>query len=296
MKKNFITLSWIVVPVLACLLTPWNTALGQGEESGHLLTVKKDVYLLRAGQQTAARARDPLFLEDAVATDLDSRAKLFFRDDSILNLGERSKVEVRQYLYNAKTDRSQAVYTLVEGSLKVVVGRSDLEIHTPTAVAAARGTKFLVAVQGTGDAIETLILVLEGEVAVRSITEQILKVVTLRQGQMTTVPLRKAPAPPAQTPPHLLDQYRSGTLAIGEVFRDRLDAIPGPGGARSEDAGTNTGEQKAVDNRDKGSEPKPGVWDAMKHLGQPPIAQEPRRALGRDRTHVNVNVDFPEGR
>jgi hypothetical protein len=298
MKKNWIVTATIVVPVLACILAPWNTALGQTEQSGHVLTVKKDVYLFRAGQQSAARARDPLYLEDAVATDQDSRAKLFFRDDSVLNLGERSRVEVEQYLYSTTTDRSRAVYNLVEGSLKVVVGRSDLEIHTPTAVAAARGTRFLVALRGTGDEIETLILVLEGEVAVRSITEQILKVVTLRQGQMTTVPLRKPPAPPTQTPPHLLDQYRTGTLAIGEVFRDRLDALPRPGDASSEESATAAGEPRADDRRDRdtGSEPKPGVWDAMKNLGQPPIAQEPSRALGSDNTDVNVNVDFPEGR
>jgi hypothetical protein len=82
------------------------------------------------------------------------------------------------------------------------------------------------------------------------------------------------------------------------VFRDRLDAIRGPGDARSEDAATDPGQRQAADKRDKesGSQPNPGVWDAMKNLGQPPIAQEPSRALGRDNTDVNVNVDFPEGR
>ena len=68
----------------------------------------------------------------------------FFNDDSILNLSELSRVEVEEYMYNAEKNRTKSIYKLVEGSLRVVVGRSDLEVHTSTAVAASRGTKFVI--------------------------------------------------------------------------------------------------------------------------------------------------------
>jgi len=273
--------SWIAIPVFIGLLILWGTAFGETEESGRVLTVKRDVYLLRAGQQLDARARDPLLLEDVVITDHKSRTKLFFKDDSILNLGERSRVEVAQYLYSSEKERSQAVYTLLEGSLKVVVGRSDLEIHTPTAVAAARGTKFIVGVKGTGADLVTLIMVLQGEVLVKSVMEKIKEIATLQQGQMTRVAMGKPPERPVQTPPHLLEQYMAGTVAIGEVFRDTKDRIPLPDTSGG-DGMPQVSEQEAV-------------WEAIKDLGQPPINQEPVKAMEDNFTNANVNIEFPEG-
>lgn len=275
---------WMLLALLACLLVPRTSPAGAEPQAGQVLTVKGEVLLLHAGEQAPARARDPLYVEDTVSTGPLSRAKLFFRDDSVLNLGQRSRVEVSQYLYSSETDRSQAVYELLEGSLKATVGRSDLEIHTPTAVAAARGTRFLVVLAEDAAEPETLIMVLEGEVTVRSILREIMEIVTLREGEMTRVPTGLPPAPPTVTPPGLLREHRDGTVAIGEVFRDPRDdpALPDPGGAGRGGAGGRRG---------SGEEP---IWKDMKDLGQPPIQQEPIRALGRDATDVNVRIQFPE--
>lgn len=114
------------------------------EIAGEVLAVKNKAYLIRDNAKNDAVKQMDLFMKDAVETDKDSRTKLFFKDDSILNLGERSRVEVAEYMYNADQNRSQSVYRLIDGSLRVVVGRSDLEVHTATAVAAARGTKFVI--------------------------------------------------------------------------------------------------------------------------------------------------------
>lgn len=283
----------ILLPLLVCILVPCTASFGADEEAGKVLTVRRDVNLFRAGQQMEARAREPLYLEDVVATGLKSRAKLFFRDDSILNLGAESRVEVDQYLYSSEQDRSRAVYTLVEGSLKVVVGRSDLEVHTPTAVAAARGTRFITALLGSGDDLQTLIMVLQGEVDVRSIRDTIKKIVKLRQGQMTRVRLDKPPEDPVETPPGLLEQYRKGLRAIGEVFRDRKDAIPPPGSAGTDGApAADDGSEPEEDGKDTQRD----ILKGMKDVGVPPISQEPVRALDHGFTDANVNIDFPEGR
>ncbi len=112
--------------------------------AGQVLAVKKDVYLVRDSNRNSAEPQMQLLMKDTVETDKQSRTKLFFTDDSILNLGELSRVEVEEYIYNSEQNRSKSIYKLIDGSLRVVVGRSDLEVHTATAVAAARGTKFLM--------------------------------------------------------------------------------------------------------------------------------------------------------
>ncbi len=140
--------------------------------------------------------------EDAVTTGEASRAKLYFSDDSILNLGELSRLEVAEYLAQPGTDRTKSIYKLLDGTLKVVVGNSDLEIHTPTAVAAARGTKFYVTVRkcekneksvSNKKCRESCIFVTEGAVVTRNIRKEIPEEVTVRKGESVCVPLDGPP-------------------------------------------------------------------------------------------------------
>ena len=56
-----------------------------------------------------------------------------------------------------------------------MVGRSDLEIHTPTAVAAARGTKFIIWAEGRKRKARSCTMVFEGEVLFRNKRDDIKK-------------------------------------------------------------------------------------------------------------------------
>jgi hypothetical protein len=144
------------------------------DNAGQVLAVKKDVYRIRGNAQDNAKPKMGLLMKDAVSTDKDSRTKLFFNDDSILNIGELSRVEIEEYLYSPEKQRSKSVYKLIDGSVKVIVGRSDLEVHTASAVAAARGTKFIMfkesgikAADKKSKSDKTCLMTLEGKVEFR---------------------------------------------------------------------------------------------------------------------------------
>jgi len=194
MKKE-----WIAA---ALILIVTHTSSLFAADAGEILAVRKKVVLERAGQRKQAEAQTPLLKEDAVTTGRASRAKLYFSDDSILNLGELSRVEVAEYLAQPGTDRTKSIYKLLDGTLKVVVGNSDLEIHTPTSVTAARGTKFYVTVRECktekatrpdGKCRESCIFVTEGEVTTRNIDKEISETVILKAGQSACVPLDGPP-------------------------------------------------------------------------------------------------------
>ncbi len=193
-------------------------------EAGQILTVKGSVYLIRNGQKNSAEPRMQLLLKDAVVTDRGARTKLFFMDDSILNLGELSRVEVKEYLYTPEKKRSRSIYRLISGSLKMVVGRSDLEIHTPTAVAAARGTKFIVWVEGSGDNMFTGIITLESEVVVKNIVKGIAGEVTVKRGQMSRVYMHKPPEAAQPMDMEIMRQFSDQTMVLGNTLEgaDRL--------------------------------------------------------------------------
>ncbi len=204
-----------IVLILVILLP----GISSGKESaGKFLAVKRKVQLLREGQRSDARISMPFQILDEIETGKRSRAKLLFRDDSVYNLGELSRLSVKKYLYDEGRERSSAVISLIKGMIKVGVGRSDLEIHTPTAVVAARGTTFLLWVEGEGEKAVTYLHVLEGEVSLRNIAEGIGGTIIIKRGRAAKVPSSK---PPAKIMRPLQQQIMKVSKATIVPFLDR---------------------------------------------------------------------------
>jgi hypothetical protein len=65
-------------------------------------------------------------------------------------VGENSRVEVNEFIYDPANNQRSTVLRLLQGKARALVGKffagpgSRFEVHTPTAVAAARGTYFVV--------------------------------------------------------------------------------------------------------------------------------------------------------
>ncbi len=200
------------------------TASYAGTEAGQVLSVKKNVYVVRDNRKHDAKPQMSVMLKDAVETDEKSRTKLFFTDDSIINLGETSRIVVEEYLYSPEKQRSKSIYRLIDGSLKVVVGRSDLEIHTPTSVAAARGTVIYIGVDRDADGnLFTWMIVTEGEGTLMNLTGvgEPLLLGAGEMGQTTEDGLEKVPFDPA-----VIEQFEDATIVIGDQVYEPGDPLP----------------------------------------------------------------------
>jgi len=96
------------------------------------------------------KLHDGVLFKDVIQTQHESRTKALFQDDSMLTVGENSRVEIDEYIYNPEKNVRQAVVKLMQGQVRALVNKvfkangSRFEIHTPSAVAAARGTYFTV--------------------------------------------------------------------------------------------------------------------------------------------------------
>jgi hypothetical protein len=79
-----------------------------------------------------------------------SRCKVLFTDESLLTLGENSRLEITEQTYQAGGDERAFVAHLLRGAVRALVarsfegGNSTFEIHAGTSVATARGTYFVV--------------------------------------------------------------------------------------------------------------------------------------------------------
>jgi hypothetical protein len=151
MKNERFTMSMFAATLL---LSP---ALASAEDSGPggvgvYTAVMGKVTVTHSGEprMLPVKLHDEVMFRDVIQTEKESRTKAFFQDDSILTVGENSLVEITEYIYNPEANLRRSVVKVMQGQVRALVSKvfksngSRFEVHTPSAVAAARGTYFTV--------------------------------------------------------------------------------------------------------------------------------------------------------
>jgi len=147
------------------------------EPAGKFTYVEGKVDVLRGGSAPAipAKVPDNVFPKDIIRTKSNSKAELVMKDNTVLRIGQRSRIDISEYLTDDKNYKSSI--KLQRGQVKAVVDKNiskrislspdanRFEIQTPNAVAGVRGTEFFVAYEQN----VTTVLLKEGEVCVYNI-------------------------------------------------------------------------------------------------------------------------------
>lgn len=138
----------------------------------------------------------PLYREDIIQTGAASKIKLRFNDGSVLILGANATVEITAFVYSPPQDIQTSMFTIFLGAFRAtiekVLPRAKMEVITPTAVAAIRGTDWM----GEVKIESTAIVVLKGKVAISNIRPELRGEVSLTEGMGTTVMINQSPTPP----------------------------------------------------------------------------------------------------
>jgi hypothetical protein len=228
------------------------------EDVGTVVAIRNKAIIERDKKEIEARVKDGILLKDTVSTREASRAKMLFIDDSVLTMGEKSRVVIKEFLY--KDGKGKSIFNLLDGKMRSVVGKTEFEVLTPTAVAAARGTVILFEVGVRDGKRFTTIVCLEGEVSVRSADPSIVGIVTLKPGMMVTV-FEKEPLPiPTMAPAEEVERLKRDTeIGTYEI------SIPTPVEVR----------------------PEPPVIELAPSI--PPVEQQPVPT-----TPVRIDLTFPQ--
>lgn len=179
--------------ILFFLMTAFTGTASASEDIAAVVAVRGKATIERDKKETEAKVKDGILLNDTVSTREASKAKLLFIDDSVLSLSEKSKVVIKEFVYS-KDKGGKSIFNLIDGKMRTVVGKTSFEVHTPTAVAAARGTVINFETGIMDGKLFTTIICLEGEVYIMSIDPSIKGSVTLTPGMMITV-FEKKPLP-----------------------------------------------------------------------------------------------------
>jgi hypothetical protein len=93
-----------------------------------------------------AKIKDALSQQDQFRTLANSRAKLFFKDESILVLSDNTTIDIAKFQMTPQGDRQSALTKIINGSLRFIVSKAsplekpNFEIQGNTAIMGVRGT------------------------------------------------------------------------------------------------------------------------------------------------------------
>ncbi len=276
-------LLWVFVLSAVSVFVPERVV---AEVVGSFTFVRGRVDILRVGEKRAVsvKAGDEVSVGDIVRTKSRSRAQITFKDGSRLNIAQRSRVEIKEFMFEPDGEKRSCVLRGFRGRLRTVVPGvfkgegSRFEVETPTAVAAVRGTDFFVIIKP----LATDVMVVEGVVGVRNIDPSVVGEVFLRAYQATTVELGRPPmAPRTITPGDVAPHLQDTAPQEGETDQER-DVLP------------EVETEKDITDMETVEEPGVPVTDEWTEEPEPPIVvpiSETREEVLS--TPVDVKVIFP---
>jgi hypothetical protein len=132
----------IAIQVL-CPLHVFAQAVGKFTEIRGTVSLARDKTIIKP------KIEDPLQRKDVISTGDRSRAKLLLGDDSLLSVGQNSKLEITRFL--VERNKRTSILSLRTGTMYTKVSKkfeqdSSFEVHALTAIAGVRGTEFLTVV------------------------------------------------------------------------------------------------------------------------------------------------------
>lgn len=199
--------------IVLCMSLLFST-LCHGADLGSVVAVRGAASLERSGKSLDAKPRLAVELKDTATTKAASRLKLLFIDDSVLTLGENSRMAIDTFVHN-RSDRGKSLFNLLDGKLRAVVGKTAFEVTTPTVVAAARGTVILFEAGLMEGKAYSRITSLEGLVDVRPLAALEAPPILLSPGMSILVRAGETAPAPEKLAPATLRQMAESTSTTG---------------------------------------------------------------------------------
>jgi hypothetical protein len=119
---------------------------------GRIKSVSGAVFIVRGKATIPAVAGQALQVSDILKTGADGRIGLTFVDNSRFAVGPNSTIAISQFEFDDTTHAGKSLTTVNRGTLGIVSGqiakenKDAMQVRTPTALLAARGTRFVVEV------------------------------------------------------------------------------------------------------------------------------------------------------
>ncbi len=183
--------------------------------AGHVRAYEGKVIALRVGasEPEGLDLDSKLFVGDVVRTQENSRCRIALKDGTLLTLGERSELEIRESAARGSQDTRRMVVKVATGLLKLAGfafpgAGTAVEVVTALASFTFSPTEAIIEVTPT----RVSALSLEGTVRVVSLQDGIPGEIVLQPGEGTNIELGKPPSPPSRWPSERVDRVKQATF------------------------------------------------------------------------------------
>jgi hypothetical protein len=150
--KNYIA----GIIVLALFITI-SLAAAEEPKVGFVKNVSGKAFIERNKIQVPAKPKDILMINDTLITGREGSLGVIFQDDSVLSLGPNSRLVITKFQFDPAEKKLSLVARVKKGTLVYLTGLitklnpGAAQFITPTAVCGARGTRFAIKVEDSGE-------------------------------------------------------------------------------------------------------------------------------------------------
>ena len=152
---------------LVCAVMLWATQSGAAEVIvGSVLAVRGEVFRGDDGQRSPLAAKALVYLGDTIVSG-GGKAKIALNDGTVISVGENPRI--RLTMYQSTSNNLTTRLNVLAGIVRLLVARvtagGHFEIESETAIAAVRGTDWLMDVTAdmTGVAVITGVVTVSGK-------------------------------------------------------------------------------------------------------------------------------------
>ena len=172
------------------------------QPAGYVSAVRGEVYAISLhGVTRSLKIKDPVAIDDLIVTEEKGRVKIVFQDDTIVTLGETSRMKLADYSWSQERRQGRFKANVNEGLFRIIGGKitksnpESFVTKTPAASIGIRGSAYAGSVEGR----KLSVYLLSGKGI--DVTNNKGTVALLQPGLGTTV--ADADSPP--TPPRFFD-------------------------------------------------------------------------------------------
>ena len=157
-----------------------------------------------------AKLKDALYARDQVRTLEKSRAKLFFKDETILMLGEKTTLDLAQFQMDNQGRRQNAFFKVLSGTMRFIIHKfykglpPGVQVQGTTAVMGVRGSDCIIEVRSP----DLFLNIGKGPEWVKSLSTG--ETITLPPGIWARIP-EGLPIKTGTITPHMRQQYINQT-------------------------------------------------------------------------------------
>ena len=116
MNKTMHVAAFFVAVSLSAIISS-TAKVSAAENIGSVVALKGSATIERDARPIEAKVKDGIQLKDTVETKVSSRTKMLFIDDSVLTLGQKTRVVINEFVYS-KDKGGRSIFNLIDGKMR----------------------------------------------------------------------------------------------------------------------------------------------------------------------------------